>query len=100
MLQILLDHLLRHLPYRRAEVPSRPEMPTPVSLLYVRKLLDSGPDAWGRRVIERHFGQSGLSEIDYLLYSPDDRACALSFGLEQQPSAPSRAFNQTLALGN
>ena len=38
MLQILLDHLFRHLPYRGAEVPSRPKMPTPVSLLHVRKL--------------------------------------------------------------
>jgi serine/threonine-protein kinase HipA len=61
-------------------------------------LRDASPDAWGRRVIERHVGKSPLSEIDYLLESPDDRAGALSFGLGQKPPAPKRAFNQTMAL--
>ena len=32
MLQILLDHLFRHLAYRGAELPPRPEMPAPVPL--------------------------------------------------------------------
>jgi serine/threonine-protein kinase HipA len=61
-------------------------------------LRDASPDAWGRRVIERHVGKSPLSELDYLLESPDDRAGALSFGLGQKPPAPKRAFNQTMAL--
>ena len=61
-------------------------------------LRDSGPDYWGRRVIERHAGKPQLSEIDYLLYSPDDRAGALGFGLNQTPPAPKRLFNQTLDL--
>src|SRR6266849_4765338 len=61
-------------------------------------LRDASPDSWGRRVIERHFGQAVLSELDYLLNSPDDRAGALSFGLGQKPPAPKRKFNQTIVL--
>ena len=61
-------------------------------------LRDTSPDSWGRRVIERHAGKSPLSELDYLLESPDDRAGALSFGLGQQPPAPRRKFNQTILL--
>ena len=61
-------------------------------------LRDAGPDFWGRRVIERHSGKTGLSEIDYLLESPDDRAGALGFGLNQKPPAPRRKFNKTLDL--
>jgi serine/threonine-protein kinase HipA len=61
-------------------------------------LRDAGPDYWGRRVIERHSGKSQMGELDYLLYSPDDRAGALGFGLNQIPPAPKRTFNQTLDL--
>lgn len=61
-------------------------------------LRDAGPDYWGRRVIEKHSGHSELGEIDYLLHSPDDRAGALGFGLNQVPPAPMRSFNQTIAL--
>jgi serine/threonine-protein kinase HipA len=62
-------------------------------------LRDSGPDFWGRRVIERHVGKPQLGELDYLLHSPDDRAGALGFGLNQVPPAPLRAFNKTIQLG-
>lgn len=61
-------------------------------------LRDASPDYWGRRVIERHLGKAGLGEIDYLLHSPDDRAGALGFGLNQKPPAPVRQFNRTLDL--
>jgi serine/threonine-protein kinase HipA len=61
-------------------------------------LRDASPDSWGRRIIERHAGKSSLSELDYLLESPDDRAGALSFGLGQKPPAPKRKFNQTIDL--
>jgi serine/threonine-protein kinase HipA len=61
-------------------------------------LRDAGPDAWGRRVIERHAGKTALGELDYLLNSPDDRAGALGFGLRLQPPAPKRQFNQTAQL--
>jgi serine/threonine-protein kinase HipA len=61
-------------------------------------LRDAAPDFWGRRVIERHSGKTGLSEIDYLLESPDDRAGALGFGLNQKPPAPMRKFNRRLEL--
>lgn len=61
-------------------------------------LRDSSPAFWGRRVIERHAGQAILNEVDYLLYSPDDRAGALSFGRSAAPPAPLRKFNQTLDL--
>jgi len=61
-------------------------------------LRDSGPDYWGRRVIEKHAGKPQLGELDYLLESPDDRAGALGFGLGQTPPAPRRKFNKTLEL--
>lgn len=61
-------------------------------------LRDAGPDYWGRRVIERHVGKPQLGELDYLLHSPDDRAGALGFGLNQTPPAPLRSFNQTIHL--
>jgi serine/threonine-protein kinase HipA len=61
-------------------------------------LRDAGPDYWGRRVIEKHAGQPQLEELDYLLHSADDRAGALGFGLNVEPPAPRRAFNQTVAL--
>ena len=61
-------------------------------------LRDASPDYWGRRVIERHAGKPALSELDYLLHSPDDRAGALSFGLAALPPPPLRKFNQTLEL--
>lgn len=61
-------------------------------------LRDASPDYWGRRVIQRHLGKAQPSEMDYLLYSPDDRAGALGFGLNQTPPAPRHAFNRTLDL--
>ncbi|MGE0485226.1 MAG: type II toxin-antitoxin system HipA family toxin [Gammaproteobacteria bacterium] len=61
-------------------------------------LRDASPDYWGRRVIDRHARTTALSEIDYLLHAPDDRAGALAFGLGQQPPAPRRDFNKTLQL--
>jgi serine/threonine-protein kinase HipA len=61
-------------------------------------LRDAGPDSWGRRVIERHVGKPVLSELDYLIESPDDRAGALAFGLGPTPPAPRRKFNQTIML--
>ena len=61
-------------------------------------LRDASPDYWGRRVIQRHLGMAQPSEMDYLLYSPDDRAGALGFGLNQTPPGPKRTFNRTLDL--
>ena len=61
-------------------------------------LRDASPDYWGRRVIEKYVGQTELGEIDYLLHSPDDRAGALGFGLNREPPAPRRRFNQTIEL--
>jgi len=61
-------------------------------------LRDASPDYWGRRIIQRHLGKAQPSELDYLLFSPEDRAGALGFGLNQTPPAPQRTFNQTLDL--
>lgn len=61
-------------------------------------LRDAGPDYWGRRVIEKHAGRPQMGELDYLLESPDDRAGALSFGLNNIPPPPLRKFNRTLDL--
>jgi len=61
-------------------------------------LRDASPDYWGRRIIEKRAGKPQLDEIDYLLDSPDDRAGALGFGLNAEPPAPHRKFNQTIDL--
>lgn len=61
-------------------------------------LRDASPDYWGRLVIQRHLGYARPGEMAYLLFSPDDRAGALGFGLNQTPPAPKRTFNQTLDL--
>ena len=59
---------------------------------------DGMPDYWGRRVIERNAAFSELSEFDYLLQGPDDRAGALGFGLNVEPPVPQRWFNRTMDL--
>ncbi|MCZ2095568.1 MAG: type II toxin-antitoxin system HipA family toxin [Anaerolineae bacterium] len=61
-------------------------------------LRDACPDDWGRRIIRRHAVKAQPSEMDYLLHSPDDRAGALGFGLDQTPPAPRRNFNRMLDL--
>lgn len=61
-------------------------------------LRDASPDYWGRRVIEKHLRSTALSELDYLLHSPDDRAGALGFGLNAEPPAPRREYNRTIDL--
>ena len=63
-------------------------------------LRDAGPDYWGRLVIERHTGQAMLGELDYLLYAPDNRTGALSFGLNREPPAPRRRIATTLDLAD
>ena len=59
---------------------------------------DSMPDFWGRRVIERTAGFAELTEFDYLLRGPDDRAGALGFGLHVEPPVAQHRFNRTLDL--
>lgn len=61
-------------------------------------LRDAMPDYWGRRVIEKHAGKTGLDEFDYLMLGADDRAGALGFGLNVTPPAPKREYKQTLDL--
>jgi len=61
-------------------------------------LRDASPDSWGRSVIEKQLERTDLSEIDYLLHSPEDRAGALSFGLHVNPPGPTRRFNRVLQL--
>ena len=60
---------------------------------------DASPDHWGRRVIEKELKDQDVSEMDYLLKSPDDRIGALGFGLNTEPPAPKYEFNKTLELG-
>src|SRR5258706_4107523 len=61
-------------------------------------LRDASPDAWGRRIIQKHTGRTDLTEVDYLLHSPEDRAGALSFGRDKVPPGPIRKFNQVIQL--
>lgn len=68
---------LPELPLRRGELPPR-------SGEIAGCVADAGPDAWGRRVIERRAGsRSDLPALAYLLESGSDRIGALDF----QPSA-------------
>lgn len=53
-------------------------------------LRDSSPDAWGRKFIEARWGNTSPTEIQHLINPPDDRAGALSFGLNVQPPASSQ----------
>ncbi len=59
---------------------------------------DAMPDAWGRKVIERHV-RGQVSQFDYLLRAPDDRAGALGFGRNTEPPFPENRYNRTLDLG-
>ncbi len=61
-------------------------------------LRDSSPEAWGRGVLERQLGRMDLTEVDFLLHSPEDRAGALSFGPGPTPPTATPAFNQVLHL--
>lgn len=61
-------------------------------------LRDASPDAWGRRIIERHLGRADVSEIEFLLHSPEDRAGALSFGRGKVPPNPTTRFNRVVHL--
>lgn len=69
------------LPIEPYELPLSPRRATTVHLKGIfGALRDASPDAWGRRIIEKHVGRGDLSEVDYLLHSPENRAGALSFG--------------------
>lgn len=81
------------------ELPLSPRRAQTVKLRGIFGCLrDASPDAWGRRIIDKHLGRTDLTEADYLLHSPDDRAGALSFGLGKQPPSPKRDFNQVIQL--
>lgn len=61
-------------------------------------LRDASPDRWGRLVIERALGRSDLTEVDFLLQSPEDRAGALSFGRSTTPPPPVWEYNRVVQL--
>lgn len=61
---------------------------------------DSSPDGWGQRVIGRLTERTDLDIIDYLLYSPDDRVGALSFGESQIPPDFPVTYPSTLKLSD
>jgi serine/threonine-protein kinase HipA len=61
-------------------------------------LRDASPDAWGRMAIGKVLGRDDLTEVDFLLQSPEDRAGALSFGLSPVPPVPVRDFNRVIHL--
>ncbi len=86
-------------PLEPFELPltDRPEKTTRLNGIF-GALRDALPDSWGRRVIEREVGQVGLDEPFLLLHSPNDRAGALSFGLDQKPPGPFRGYNPVIEL--
>jgi serine/threonine-protein kinase HipA len=63
-------------------------------------LRDASPDAWGRMVIDRELGRTDVTEVEYLLHSPEDRAGALSFGRDPDPPAPQWRFNGIVQLAD
>ncbi|MEQ1807565.1 MAG: HipA domain-containing protein [Burkholderiaceae bacterium] len=86
-------------PLEPYELPLSPRRSQTVKLKGIfGALRDASPDAWGRRIIEKHTGRTDLTELDYLLHSPEDRAGALSFGRDKVPPAPMRKFNQVIQL--
>jgi serine/threonine-protein kinase HipA len=86
-------------PIELFELPLSPQRAETVKLNGIfGALRDASPDAWGRRIIERHLGRADLTEIDYLLNSPEDRAGALSFGRGKAPPPPPSRFNKVLQL--
>jgi len=86
-------------PLEPYELPLTPRRVQTVKLRGIfGALRDASPDAWGRRIIEKHTGRTSLTEIDYLLHSPEDRAGALSFGRDKTPPAVLRDFNQVIQL--
>ena len=86
-------------PLEPYELPLAPRRTLTVKLKGIfGALRDASPDAWGRRIIEKHAGRTDLTEVDYLLHSPQDRAGALSFGRDKVPPAPVRKFNQVIQL--
>jgi len=86
-------------PLEPYELPLSPRRSQTVKLKGIfGALRDASPDAWGRRIIEKHTGRTDLTELDYLLHSPEDRAGALSFGRDKLPPAPVRKFNQVIQL--
>lgn len=58
---------------------------------------DAMPDSWGQKIIEHHV-RGQLSQFDFLLHAPDDRAGALGFGRNTEPPFPNNKFNRTLDL--
>ncbi|MFA4262053.1 type II toxin-antitoxin system HipA family toxin [Xanthomonas perforans] len=86
-------------PLEPYELPLKPQRATTVKLKGIfGALRDASPDAWGRRIIEKHTGRSDLTEVDFLLNSPEDRAGALSFGRNRNPPSPVHKFNQIVRL--
>jgi serine/threonine-protein kinase HipA len=86
-------------PIEPFELPLSPRRSQTVKLRGIFGCLrDASPDAWGRRIIEKHLGRTDLTEVDYLLHSPEDRAGALSFGHSKLPPPPRRVFNQVIQL--
>jgi serine/threonine-protein kinase HipA len=59
---------------------------------------DASPDKWGRLVIERALGRTDLTEVDFLLQSPEDRAGALSFGRGTTAPPPVWEYNRVVQL--
>ncbi len=47
-------------------------------------LRDAGPDYWGRKIIERSFNRLGLSELEFLLATGNERVGALAFTTERK----------------
>jgi serine/threonine-protein kinase HipA len=95
------DYLRRRdaVPLEPFELPLSPRRAQTVKLRGIFGCVrDASPDDWGRRIIEKHLGRTDLTEADYLLHSPEDRAGALSFGLGKQPPSPRRDFNQIIQL--
>lgn len=94
-------YLVRHdaVPLDPYELPLAPRRMQTVKLRGIfGALRDASPDAWGRRIIEKHTGRTKLTEVDFLLHSPQDRAGALSFGRDKLPPAPVRTYNRVIQL--
>jgi serine/threonine-protein kinase HipA len=61
-------------------------------------IADAGPDAWGRRVIDKRSGTAASDVMDYLLQAPNERFGALELGHGPAPPPPVRPLHQPVRL--
>lgn len=79
---------------------AEPPFESPPGWEIFNALRDAGPDHWGRKVLERQRGRVGLTELEFLLATGDQRSGALAFAREKrfEVHAPAPSFERLAEL--